>query len=123
MTMYSNLGVVLELLREEPDVEAGDGLLVRGASSVTAEQRDAVVDHVRTDTTAQLTLFLLATELKADATDSEEAFETELHTFVRAVRDRFGVNLLRTAAANRDRLPDQVPDGLLTDDAVAALDG
>jgi hypothetical protein len=122
MTMYSNLGVVLELLREEPDVEAGDGLLVRGASSVTARQRDAVVDHVQSDTTAQLTLFLLATELKADATDSDAAFETELRTFVGAVRDRFGVNLLHTAAANRDRLPDRVPDALLTDDAVASLD-
>jgi hypothetical protein len=123
MTMYSNLGVVLELLREEPAVEAGDGLLVRGESSVTAEQREAVVDHVQSDATAQLTLFLLATELKADATDSDAAFEAELRAFVEAVRDRFDVNLLRTAAANRDRLPDQVPETLLTADAVATLDG
>lgn len=122
MMTQTNLGVVLELLREESDLDAGDGLEVRGESSVTPEQREQVVEHVRSDTDAQLTLFLLATELKADATDSGETFETELRTFVEAVRDRFGVNLLRTAADHRDRLPPRVPDDLLTEEAIADLD-
>lgn len=122
MMMQTNLGVVLEMLREEPSLDAGDGLAVRGGSAVPAEQREQVVEHVRSDTDAQLTLFLLAAELKADATDSEAAFRAELRTFAEAVHERFGVNLFRTAAANRDRLPPRVPEEFLTDGAIADLD-
>ncbi|WP_255198550.1 hypothetical protein [Halorarius litoreus] len=122
MTTNTNLGVVLELLRADPELQSSDGLLVRGETSVTAAQREAVVDHVRTDTDAQLTLFLLATEMKADATASESAFRDELQEFAEAVHERFGVNLLRTAAAHPERLPARVPDDLLTDEAIAALD-
>lgn len=121
MTTNTNLGVVLELLRTDPDLQSGDGLLVRGETSVTAAEREAVVDHVRSDTDAQLTLFLLATEMKVDATESESAFREELRAFVGAVHDRFGVNLLRTAAAHPERLSPQVPDDLLTDEAIAAV--
>lgn len=122
MTMQSNLGVVLDLLREAPELQSDDDLLVRGESSVTPERREAVVDHIRRDTDAQLTLFLLATELKTGGADSEEALREELRGFAEAVHARFGVNLLRTAAANRERVPSRVPDELFTDEAIAALD-
>lgn len=120
--MQSNLGVVLALLREEGDLQSDGGPLVRGEPAVTPERRRAVVDHVRTNERAQLTLFLLAVELKASGAASDTQLAADLHTFAEAVRDRFGVNLLRTAASNRDRLPSNVPDALLDDRHVAALD-
>lgn len=123
MMTQTNLGVVLELLREDPALDGDGELLVRGETSVTPEQREAVVEHVRSDTTAQLTLFLLATELKADATDSDAAFRAELQAFVEAVCARFGVNLLRTAADHPDRVPAHVPDDLLSDENIAAIEG
>lgn len=121
--MQSNLGVVLALLQEEGDLSADHGPLVRGASTVPPERRRAVVDHVRTNERAQLTLFLLAVELKASEAANDSQLVADLRAFVEAVYDRFAVNLLRTAASNRDCLPATVPDDLLDDRNVAALEG
>lgn len=123
MRMQSNLGVVLAILREEGDLSADDGPLVRGESTVPPERRRAVVDHVRTNERAQLTLFLLAVELKAGEAASDPQLVADLCAFAEAVYDRFDVNLLRTAASNRNRLPATVPDDLLDERNVAALDG
>lgn len=122
MSMQSNLGVVLSLLAEEGDLQADGSPLIRGESTVTPERRREVVDHVRTNERAQLTLFLLAVEVKASEAASETRLATDLLSFAEAVRDRFDVNLLRTAASYPDRLPANVPDGLLDERNVAALD-
>lgn len=109
MTDYSNLAVVLELL---DDGLADDETLVRGGADVSDERRREVVAHVRESTEAQLTLFMLACELKADATDTEAALREELVVFADAVEEQFGVDILATAAAHSDRFPG-LPDGLL----------
>lgn len=120
MTPHSDLGVVLALLRED-DLQPDGGLLVRGGETIPAERREAVVAHVRENAEAQLTLFLLAVELKATGAAGEEQLLAELRAFVDAVRERFDVDLLETAAAHRHCLPPSVPAGLL--DGGRAADG
>lgn len=122
MTPDSDLGVVLALLREEVDLLSDGGLLLRGGETISAEHREAVVEHVRADTEAQLTLFLLAVELKAAEAASEERLREELCAFVDAVRERFGVDLLETAAAHRDRLPPSVPAALFDGERLGNAD-
>jgi hypothetical protein len=106
MTNPTGLALVLALLGEEPSFQPVEGLFVRGSADITDERRAAVVEHVCGSVDAQLTLFLLAAELKADAVADETQLETELRTFATAVRERFGVNILRTAREHRDRVPD-----------------
>lgn len=118
MTEGTEFTALLDLLEEIPEI--ADDVDRRGTATspeTPTDQRQAVLRRLRTDPEARMTLFRLALEVKRGATDSEEDLRAELRAFAAAVEDRFDVDLLRTAAARRDRLRD-VPEGLLEGPAV-----
>lgn len=87
----------------------------RGSQPYVEERTEAVVDNLRDDPQAQLTLLLLAWEVKSDATADAAAAQDELQRFAEKVADVFGIDLLATAAATPDRLPAEFPTRLLPD--------
>lgn len=112
MTDGTEFTALLDLLEEIPEIS--DDVYRRGAATpdtATTDRRQAVLRRLRTDPEARLTLFGLALEVKRGTTESEEELRAELRRFAAAVEDRFGVDLLGTAAARREELHD-VPDGL-----------
>lgn len=86
-----------------------------GSDSTMDEEARAVVDHLRGSPEAQVTLLVLAWEMKADTTDDEEVLREELRAFAATIHDRFDVDLLRTAAANLASLPPDFPTQFLPD--------
>lgn len=92
-----------------------DTSVLRGSQPFVEERTEAVVDHLRDDPQAQLTLLLLAWEVKSDAAADVAAARHELRLFVEKVVDVFGIDLLATATANSDRLPSVFPRRLLLD--------
>lgn len=107
-TRFGHLLAVLEdVLDEEPPAW--------GSHSFMDEQEREVIEHLRESPEAQVTLLVLAWEMKADAIDDEEVLGEELREFAATIRDRFDVDLLRTAAANLGSLPAGFPTHLLPD--------
>lgn len=118
MTDQSTFAVVLDLLEEAP----GEDPLLRGDGTVTERQRHTAVRRVRGNAEAQLTLFLLAWEMKSEGVGSDDRLAGELLDFATTAYERFGVNLLRTAVEHRDELPADVPDVLLSEASVEAVE-
>lgn len=119
MSEHSAFLVLLDVLEETLE---GSGEVTRRSTqptTISQDRRRAVIEHLRESPEAQLTLFQVALAVKADATESPETLHEELQDFVAAINDRFGVDLLATVAANRDRLNGQLPPGLLVDETVA----
>lgn len=119
MSERSAFAVLLDVLEESLE---GAGEVTRRSpqpTTISQERREAVIDHLRESPEAQVTLFQLALEVKANATESPETLREELQDFAAAVNDQFGVDLLATVAANRDRLNGQLPPGLVVDETVA----
>lgn len=90
-----------------------DQSLPRGRDSSMDERERAAIEHLRSSSEAQVTLLLLAWEMKAEAIDDDEVLRDELETFAATIRDWFDVDLLRTAAANLAYLPADFPTHLL----------
>lgn len=76
-----------------------------------AEMRRGVGQQIRESPRARLTLFSLALAALRERTESPAQLHRELRQFARAVEDRFGVDVLRTAARHRDELP-EIPEAL-----------
>jgi hypothetical protein len=105
MTHAASFALLLEILDGVLDESP---LTRRGDQPLDAQER-AVIDHLRGNPEAQVTLLLLAWELKAESVDDTGRLQTELRTFATIIKDRFGVDLLRTAAAHPSRLPPDFP--------------
>jgi hypothetical protein len=108
-TRFRHLLAVLDDVLNEPPPGWGNH------SSMDEETR-AVIDHLRGSPEAQVTLLVLAWEMKADTIDDEEVLRDELRAFAATIDDRFDVDLLRTAAANLASLPAEFPTQFLPDD-------
>lgn len=100
--------VLVDVLRE---VQPGRPGGPRQGGGPYAEMRRDVVTQIQENPRARLTLFSLALALTRERSESAEQARRELRQFASAVEDRFGVDILRTAAANRDALP-EVPERL-----------
>lgn len=120
MTHRTDLEVLVELLDE--NLTDADEVLLRGGGAAgdhpDADRRRAVIERLREDPEARLTLFLFALEARRDGVDSAPELAAELRTFADRMVERFDVDLLETVDRHRDRLPG-LPPGLLsgTDDA------
>ena len=109
MVPHDQFGHLLSVLEEGIDEDA----LTRGAHSEADEPPRAIITHLRDSPDAQITLLVLAWEMKADAIDDEAMLRDDLQTFADTLQDRFGINLLQTAAANPSALPEGFPTQLL----------
>lgn len=122
MTHRTDLDVLVELIDENlPD---SDGVLLRGATTgdhPDADRRRAVLERLRDDPDARLTLFLFALEARRDSAESATELAAELEAFADGMAERFDVDLLETVAEHRERLP-ELPPGLLggTGDAASS---
>lgn len=120
MTHRSDLEVLVELIDE--NLTEADGVLLRGADATgdhpDADRRRAVLDRLRDDPDARLTLFLFALEARRGSVGSGSELADELGAFADRMAERFDVDLLGTVAQHREQLP-ELPPGLLsgTDDA------
>ena len=114
MTHATTFALLLEIL----DGVLEESPLTRGGDQPLDDQERAVIDHLRGNPEAQVTLLLLAWELKAETIDDPARLRTELQTFAATIKDRFGVDLLRTAAAHPSHLPVDFPtEGVLSVEA------
>lgn len=117
MTHATDLEVLVDLIDE--DLDGSDGVLLRGPEATDgrpdSDRRRAVVERLRDDPDARLTLFLFALEARRDSAGSAEALGRELEAFATRMADRFDVDILETVAENRDRLP-ELPRGLLPEE-------
>jgi hypothetical protein len=86
-----------------------------GSHSSMGEEERAVIDHLRGSPEAQVTLLVLAWEVKADTIDDEDVLHDELRAFAATIDDRFDVDLFRAAAANVASLPAGFPTQFLPD--------
>jgi len=105
MTHAATFALLLEIL----DGVFEESPLTRGGDQLLDDQEQAVIDHLRGNPEAQVTLLLLAWELKAETIDDPARLRSELRTFATTIKDRYGVDLLRTAAAHPSRLPVDFP--------------
>lgn len=121
MTHRTDLEVLVELIDE--NLVDAEGVLLRGGDATgdhpDADRRRAVLERLRADPEARLTLFLFALEARRDGVDSTAELAAELRTFADRMAERFDVDLLETVARHRDRLP-RLPPGLLSGTDVGA---